>query len=154
MLLRGYGADRRSGCPSRARKIDPTARYGGSLYAWGNNGGGQLGDGTTTNRSVPTLIGTGYTAIAAGTHHNLALKGGALYAWGANGYRQYGDGTTTQRDAPILVGTGYSAIEAGDAHNLALKGGMHARRPQANESEKWRGPIPRCTPFWPVQRIL
>lgn len=50
----------------------------GSLYAWGNNEFGQLGDGTQINRNTPTLIGTGYTAIAAGFAHSLALKGSEL----------------------------------------------------------------------------
>ena len=93
----------------------------GSLYAWGNNEDGRLGDGTTTSRNAPTLIGTGYTAIAAGYNHSLALKGSALYAWGHNEDGRLGDGTTTSRNAPTLIGTGYTAIAAGYNHSVALK---------------------------------
>ena len=56
----------------------------GSLYAWGDNEYGQLGDGTNTNRNIPVMIGTGFTAISAGDSHSLALKGNVLYAWGNN----------------------------------------------------------------------
>jgi alpha-tubulin suppressor-like RCC1 family protein len=94
----------------------------GTLYAWGDNSFGQLGDGSNTNRSTPTLIGTGYTAIAAGEYHSLALKGSALYTWGYNNYGQLGDGTTTSRNTPALIDTGYTAIATGMYHILALKG--------------------------------
>ena len=46
----------------------------GSLYAWGYNFYGQLGDGTTADQHSADLIGTGYAAIAAGSQHTLALK--------------------------------------------------------------------------------
>ena len=94
----------------------------GSLYTWGNNEHGQLGDGTNTNRSTPALVGTGYTAIAAGFAHSLALKGNILYAWGWNGWGQLGDGTTTDSNIPVQIGTDFTAIEAGGDHSLALKG--------------------------------
>ena len=94
----------------------------GSLYTWGYNKNGQLGDGTTTSRNTPTLIGTGYTSIAAGYNLSLALKGNELYAWGENDYGQLGDGTTTDRNTPTPIGTGYTAIAAGMYHTLALKG--------------------------------
>lgn len=94
----------------------------GSLYAWGENSYGQLGDGTTINRSAPTLIGTGYTAIALGIYHCIALKGSTLYAWGYNKDGQLGDGTNTNRSSPTLIGTGFTEISAGGAHSFALKG--------------------------------
>ena len=96
----------------------------GSLYAWGRNSRGQLGDGTKDYKNTPTLIGTGYTAIAAGFNHTLALKGGALYAWGDNWDGQLGIGSpdTGDHTAPYLIGTGYTAIAAGFHKSLALKG--------------------------------
>ena len=94
----------------------------GSLYAWGWNSDGQLGDGTTDDRSTPVLIGTGYTAIAAGYYHSLALKGSALYAWGLNAIGQLGAGDWSSRSTPTLIGTGFTEIAAGESHSLALKG--------------------------------
>jgi alpha-tubulin suppressor-like RCC1 family protein len=72
----------------------------GTVWAWGTNANGQLGDGTTTQRTLPVRVSglTGVTTIAAGYEHGLALKvDGTVWAWGYNGYGQLGDGTTTQR---------------------------------------------------------
>ncbi len=66
---------------------------------------------------MPTLIGTGFTDIAAGYFHSLALRGSALYAWGRNIYGQLGDGTQTDRLVPTPIGTGYSSIAAGSQHS-------------------------------------
>ncbi|MBI5206260.1 MAG: Ig-like domain-containing protein, partial [Candidatus Firestonebacteria bacterium] len=93
----------------------------GSLYAWGNNEYGQLGDGTIDNKKKPTLIGTGYSAIAAGSGHTIALKpDDTLYAWGRNEYGQLGDGTYTDKYSPTFIGAGYSVIAAGGSHTLAI----------------------------------
>ena len=60
-----------------------------------------------------TPAGTGYTAIAAGTQHSLALKAdGSIVSWGYNGFRQLSDKP---------AGTGYTAIATGSLHSLALK---------------------------------
>ena len=60
-----------------------------SLWAWGANWSGQLGDGTTTNRSTPTQVLTGVADVAGGLYHTLALKtDGSLWTWGYNGYGQ------------------------------------------------------------------
>ncbi len=103
----------------------------GSVWAWGNNDGGELGDGTSTQRHTPTeVVGpggtgtlTGVTAVAAGYHHALALKSdGTVWAWGENGFGQLGDGTTTERMTPVQVVQlqGVIAIAAGSDHSLAL----------------------------------
>ncbi len=59
---------------------------GGAVLSWGRNSNGQLGDGTTTDRVVPTDTGlNGITAITAGAEHSLALTGiGEVRAWGRN----------------------------------------------------------------------
>jgi hypothetical protein len=81
----------------------------GQLYAWGANGSGQLGDGTTTQRRIPTLVGSGFASVAAGasdqtTSHTVAITTtGQLYAWGSDASGQLGDGRGTTRVAPLEV---------------------------------------------------
>ncbi|MFA7281196.1 MAG: M12 family metallo-peptidase [Sterolibacterium sp.] len=95
----------------------------GSLWAWGFNDYGQLGDGTQTRRNSPVSIGTGFSAIAAGYEHNLAIKSdGTLWSWGLNMAGGLGDGSRDDMTISLrLVGTGYSAIAAGAYHSVALK---------------------------------
>ncbi len=98
----------------------------GTLWAWGYNGTGQLGDNTTIDHHFARQVAglTGVTAISPGTNHAIALKSdGTVWAWGDNSYGQIGDGTTTQRLTPVQVSklTNVSAVAAGDAFNLALK---------------------------------
>jgi len=57
----------------------------GDLYAWGENGDGQLGTGNTTDSNVPVLILSGVSSIGAGYRHSLAVKTDATaWAWGKN----------------------------------------------------------------------
>jgi hypothetical protein len=94
----------------------------GSLWAWGDNGSGQLGDGTRTDRLAPVQVGTGFTAVAAGDNHTVAVKAdGSLWTWGHNGVGQLGDGSTTQRPSPVQIGTGFRAVAAGLDHSAAVK---------------------------------
>ncbi|HRI80641.1 MAG TPA: hypothetical protein PLR06_14010, partial [Cyclobacteriaceae bacterium] len=76
----------------------------GTLWAWGANGNGQLGDGTTVDKSAPASIGSGYVKVAAGLNRSFALKSdGTLWAWGENGIGQLGDGTTENKSTPVLI---------------------------------------------------
>ena len=99
----------------------------GTVWAWGSNGYGQLGDGTTTGRNIPVQVSdlTGVTAISAGDSHTVALKNdGTVWAWGLNNYCQLGDGTNTNRNTPVQViglRTDGIAISAGGLHTVALK---------------------------------
>ena len=111
-----------------ARKTD------GSLLAWGLNstdstgrGGGQLGDGTQTNRGSPVAVldGGADTQVVAGAYHTLAVQGnGSLKAWGYNLHGQVGDGSTQSRETPVVVSGASSVVgaAAGCLHSLALKG--------------------------------
>lgn len=100
----------------------------GSARAWGWNGFGQLGDGTTIERHAPVVVnGLAHAdALAAGAYHNLALtRDGTVQAWGFNRFGQLGDGTTVQRPRPVPVPglTGMVALAEGSwFHSLAVKG--------------------------------
>src|SRR5688572_6362340 len=85
----------------------------GEVMACGYNSEGQLGDGTTTQRTSPVKVSglSGITAIAAGWKHSLFLKNdGTVWACGDNDFGQLGDGTTTQRTSPVQV-IGLSGIK-------------------------------------------
>jgi alpha-tubulin suppressor-like RCC1 family protein len=85
---------------------------GGTVYAWGNNEFGQLGDGTTTYRAAPVAVPglTNVVAIAAGARHSVALEGdGTVWTWGENGYGQLGVGTNDSHLSPVQV-TGVSNV--------------------------------------------
>ena len=98
-----------------------------TLWAWGFNNNGQLGDGTLTDRASPvqSVAGlTGIKAVAAGQFFTLALKeDGTVWSWGDNAYGQLGDGTMTDSPTPVqVVGlTNVKAIACGSEHALALK---------------------------------
>ena len=86
----------------------------GTLWAWGGNKYGKLGDGTTTWRKTPIQVLTGVAAVAAGYSHTLAIKtDGSLWAWGSNYYGGLGDGTTTDRWTPVQVLTGVASVSGG-----------------------------------------
>jgi RHS repeat-associated protein len=100
-------------------------RVDGTVVAWGRNSSGQLGDGTTTDRTTPQQVPglSDVIAIAAGYEHSLALTaGGTLYAWGGNDWGQLGDGTANDRYTPAAIAnlSGVRAISAGQYHSLAI----------------------------------
>ena len=98
----------------------------GSLWAWGYNRDGQLGNGTTTDQTAPIQIGTStdWKEISCGGTYTLALKtDGTLWAWGTNDNGQLGNGTTTKETIPIKIGidTDWQKISCGYDHSLAIK---------------------------------
>lgn len=108
-----------------------SARGGNNIRAWGDNGEGQLGNGSTTPSLTPVLVnvalklGTTITSVRTGCDNSLALTStGQVLAWGSNGFGQLGDGTTTSSDTPVMVslppGTTVTAIRAGCQFSLAL----------------------------------
>ena len=119
----------------------------GNAYAWGNNSAGQLGDGTSTQRTTPVIVKQPdrktypdlptdftYVQVSAGGRHSLALgSDGNAYAWGSNAQGQLGDGTTTNRTTPVMVKQPdrktypdltadftYVQVSAGEFHSLAI----------------------------------
>jgi alpha-tubulin suppressor-like RCC1 family protein len=121
---------------ARAEGITPSVAAGtdfsvalkkdGTVWAWGKNNYGQLGDDTTISRSTPAQVLnlTNVVAIAAGYNHGLALKNdGTVWAWGNNSSGQLGDDTYIQRKIPVQVLnlTNVKAIQTGYYYSLALK---------------------------------
>jgi len=97
-----------------------------TVRAWGANGSGQLGTGTTAGSSVFTQVPglAGVESVAAGTDFSVALTtDGRVWTWGANDLGQLGLGDTTARRAPVLVPglAGVTSISANDAHVLAVR---------------------------------
>jgi alpha-tubulin suppressor-like RCC1 family protein len=81
-------------------------RVNGTVYCWGNNEEGQIGDGTFNDKSTPgsPLNLSGITQIDPGDLLVCALiSGNTVYCWGENNYGQVGDGTTSLRTTPVLV---------------------------------------------------
>ncbi len=107
-------------------RVNPGTRAG-TVWTWGWNAMGQLGDGTTTDRHTPAPVPglSGVVAVSAGAYHTLALRGdGTVWAWGYNAVGELGDGTTVNRLRPVRVPglTGVVAVSAGGVHSLALRG--------------------------------
>jgi len=96
----------------------------GTVWAWGCNDYGQLGDNSTTQRNTPVQVQglTDIIAIAAGWGHSVAVKSdGTVWAWGRNQFGQLGNNSTVNRLVPVQILTDSVAIEAGYAHTIALK---------------------------------
>ena len=107
-------------------------KNGGTLWAWGSNSEGQLGNGENNNRySTPVQVkdenGDGLEdviAVSGGNNHTIALKrNGTVWAWGYNYFGQLGDGTTTRRNSPVKLGEASDLIRVagGYNHSAALR---------------------------------
>jgi alpha-tubulin suppressor-like RCC1 family protein len=106
-------------------------RNDGTVWAWGSNSEGQLGNNTTTNsnKAIEVLNTSGtalsnIVAIAAGENHSLAVdSSGNLWAWGYNANGQLGDGTTTnhlEAEEINLSGQTVTAVSGGGFYSLAI----------------------------------
>ena len=106
----------------------------GTVWSWGYNLNGQLGDGTTTSKDTPVLVSglAGVVKVSARLYHTLAVKSdGAVYGWGQGGSGRLGNGTTDSSSTPVQVlgagGTGFMTgvtdIGAGYDHSIILSNG-------------------------------
>ena len=100
----------------------------GTLWGWGAQQFGTIGDNTTRSRSVPVQVGTAtnWTQIAANNHLTGAINAdGELYMWGKGGYGATGQGDKINRSVPTQVGTDtdWTELSIGYANVLAVKGG-------------------------------
>jgi len=100
----------------------------GTLWTWGLNSYGQLGDNTTTRRSTPVTTfagGTNWKQVAATGSYTVAIKtDGTLWTWGRNNYGQLGDNTTTGRTTPVTTfagGTNWKQVACGGYFTTAIK---------------------------------
>lgn len=96
-----------------------------SLYCWGANNYGQIGDASLTQRSAPVRVNDGrtYSSVALGYWYSCALTTtGAAFCWGYNGNGQLGDGTNTQRTQPTAVAGGltFASITVGQNFTCAV----------------------------------
>jgi alpha-tubulin suppressor-like RCC1 family protein len=98
----------------------------GTIWAWGWNPRGVLGDGTEIDRNTPVQVVNlnGAKAIAGGVYHTVALKNdGTVWGWGRNFEGQLGDGTRIDHNTAVQVPdlSGVTCVAAGDLYSLALK---------------------------------
>lgn len=122
-----------SNCKSEVIKITAGESHtcvimtAGAVKCWGRNNFGQLGDGTTTDRSEPVEVSglsSGAIEITAGESHTCALtEAGGVKCWGLNSSGQLGDGTKTEKNVPTNVSeltSGAVSISAGGEHTCSL----------------------------------
>ncbi|OYU30967.1 MAG: hypothetical protein CFE39_10730 [Comamonadaceae bacterium PBBC2] len=97
-------------------------RPDGSLWAWGDNRFGQLGNGKNLPSASPVKVGSGFAQVAAAGNYSLAIKtDGSLWAWGDNSTGLLGNQNLKQTNTPMQVGQGFAQVSAVLAHALAIK---------------------------------
>jgi alpha-tubulin suppressor-like RCC1 family protein len=113
---------------STGRQHSIGVRTNGTIWGWGYNTCGRVGDNTVTNRASPVQVCGGFTdwcQVSAGLCHSMGVRlDGTVWAWGANGYGQLGNGTTTPSSSPVSVVGGFTdwcQVSAGSRQNLGLR---------------------------------
>lgn len=108
------------------RKHGLAVRSSGSIWSWGANGAGQLGQNDRVYRSSPTQIGvlTNWLSVACGNYHSLAIKtDGTLWAWGRNSDGMLGVNDIVYRSSPVQVGslTNWLVVSGSQSNSYAIK---------------------------------
>jgi len=127
-----FGAGIHEGISARGTTISVGYQYacavkkGGSLWCWGNNSAGQLGNGTTTGSSVPVaVLGISNIAtVSAGYGVTCTvIRDGSLWCWGDDSNYQLGNKTTVISSAPIFMPgmTNVANVSVGDMQTCAVK---------------------------------
>lgn len=94
----------------------------GSLWAWGGNIHGAVGDGSSELRTSPVKVGDGFRQVSVRSHVLAVKNDGSLWSWGYNGHGALGDGTQERnRKQPQPIGAGYEMVAAGDYFSVAVK---------------------------------
>lgn len=105
---------------SDGEKTQLGVKTDGTLWGWGQNSSGQIGDGTTTNRITPVQVGTAtdWRTVHAGGHSAGIKTDGTLWTWGGNALGQLGNGSRTSHLVPAKVGV--------TAWIVAIPAGFHS----------------------------
>jgi alpha-tubulin suppressor-like RCC1 family protein len=103
-------------------------RTNGTVWAWGCNGQGRLGDNSTVNKSSPVSVTGGFTdwcQVSVGDSHSLGVRvNGTAWAWGCNNLGLLGSGNTVSRSSPVSVVGGFTdwcQVSAGSGHSLGVR---------------------------------
>lgn len=127
----------------------------GTLWAWGGNDYGQLGNGTVVSAAQPVQVLDQVTAVSAGDYHVAAIRAdGTLWTWGDNLYGQLGDGTLNSVSAPQQVLDNVTAVSAGANATAAVRSDGTLWTWGTISTASWgMGPETAClrpTRFWPT----
>ena len=102
----------------------------GTLWTWGRNSNGQLGDNTTVHKSSPVQVtggGTNWKQVSSGFHTAAIKTDGTLWTWGQNNYGQLGDNTIVSKSTPVqvtmggLANTNWKQVACGQYYTAAIK---------------------------------
>jgi alpha-tubulin suppressor-like RCC1 family protein len=104
-------------------------RSNGTIWGFGSNASGQLGDGTTTNKSSPVSVVGGFTdwvQVSTSGYSAIGIRAnGTAWTWGAAGSGQLGDSTTTSKSSPVSVVGGFTdwvEISGGSGFVAGIRG--------------------------------
>jgi hypothetical protein len=113
---------------SCGERFTAAIKNNGTLWIWGENADGQLGDETSDDKSSPVQTiagGTDWKQISCGDNHMIAIKNnGTCWTWGSNSDGQLGDETTSDRSSPVQTvtyGTDWKQVDGGQYESAAIK---------------------------------